>query len=97
MCVRDTAVQRVFAELSIMDGTTSTYTAMIHAGGEPQPRAAVEGADDNDNDNKGPAPCPKTLPSVELAQLPGGSLFVQSSSNLTSNHGIYSTRLPKHN
>ncbi|KAH9962103.1 hypothetical protein BJV74DRAFT_890625 [Russula compacta] len=43
---------------------------MIHAGGEPQPRAAVEGADDNDNDDNGPAPGPKMLSSVELAQLP---------------------------
>jgi hypothetical protein len=69
------AARRAFAELGMMDGTTSTYTAMIHAGGEPQPRAAVEGADDDDDDDNGPAPGPKTLSSVELAWLPGESFF----------------------
>jgi len=91
------AARRAFAELGMMDGTTSTYTAMIHAGGEPQPQAAVEGADDDDDDNSGPAPGPKTLSSMELAWLPGESFFARSSSNLISNHGIYSTRLPEHN
>ena len=91
------AARRAFAELGMMDGTTSTYTAMIHAGGKPQPRAAVEGVDDDDDDNNGPAPGPKTLPSVELARLPGGSFFARSSSNLIRHYGIYSTRLPEHN
>ncbi|HYT42908.1 MAG TPA: hypothetical protein VEP90_11205, partial [Methylomirabilota bacterium] len=33
--------QRAFAELGMMDGTVVMYTAMIHTGGEPQPRAAI--------------------------------------------------------
>jgi len=87
------AAWRAFAELGMMDGTTASYTAMIHAGGEPQPRAAVEGADEDDDN--GPTPGPKTLSMVELAWLPGESFLVLLSSNLISNHGIYSPRLPE--
>ena len=72
------AARRAFEELGMMDGTTSTYTAMVHAGGEPQPRAVVE-ADDEDDDN-GPVAGPKALSTVELARLPGEFLFVPFSS-----------------
>jgi hypothetical protein len=81
------AMQRAFAELSMMDGTMSTYTTMIYTGGKPQPRAAVKGADNNDNDDNGSASGPKMLSFIELAWLPGKSFFVQSSSNLISNYG----------
>ena len=57
----------------MMDGTTASYTAMIHAGKEPQPRA-VEGIDE-DNDN-GPVAGIKTLSTVVLAQIPGQSLLL---------------------
>ena len=65
------AAQKAFAELGMIDGTTASYTTMIHTGGEPQPRA-VEGVDE-DNDN-GPVAGPKTLSTVMLAQIPGQSL-----------------------
>jgi hypothetical protein len=69
------AARRSFAQLGMMDGTTASYTAMIHEGGLPRPRAAFEiGGGDEDNDN-GPAPGPKTLSSVELARLPGTVLI----------------------
>jgi hypothetical protein len=65
------AARKSFAQLGMMDGTTASYTVMIHEGGVPQPRAAFEidgGGEDNDN---GPAPGPKALSCVELARLPG--------------------------
>jgi hypothetical protein len=70
--------QRAFEELGMMDGTAATYTAMIHAGGEPQPRAAFNGTDDDDNEDNdnGPALGPKTLSSMKLAWLPGKCFFV---------------------
>jgi hypothetical protein len=85
-----------FAELGMMDGTTASYTAMIHAGGKPQPRAVtavIEGADENDD--HGPAAGPKTLSTVKLARRPGESFLTSSSLNIISNCAIYSTRLPK--
>ncbi|KAI0246059.1 hypothetical protein BJV78DRAFT_1136045, partial [Lactifluus subvellereus] len=60
------AVWREFAELGMMDESTATYTAMIHTGGQPQPRAAIA---DEDNDN-GPAAGPKTLSTTKLARVP---------------------------
>ncbi|KAH9976908.1 hypothetical protein BJV74DRAFT_879553 [Russula compacta] len=66
------AARRAFEELGMMDGTTASYTAMIQAGGVPQPRAVIEAAnDDDDNNDNGPSPGPKTLSTVELARLPG--------------------------
>ncbi|KAI0000685.1 hypothetical protein BJV74DRAFT_876935 [Russula compacta] len=63
---------RAFEELGMIDGTTASYTAMIQAGGVPQPRAVIEAAnDDNDDNDNGPSPGPKTLSTVELARLPG--------------------------
>jgi hypothetical protein len=70
--------QRAFTELGMMDGSTATYTAMIQAGGEPQPRAVVEGAGDYDDEDNGPAPGPKTLSTIELAWLPGKPFLVPS-------------------
>jgi hypothetical protein len=65
------AALRAHAELGMMDGTTSSYTAMIQRGEQPQPRIASAGRDDNDNDDNGPEPGPKSLSSVELARTPG--------------------------
>lgn len=53
-----------------MDDTTTTYTAMILNGGQPQPRALAEADDDEDDDN-GPASGPKSLSSIELAHTAG--------------------------
>ena len=49
-----------------MDGTTSSYTAMIQRGGKLQPHAAATDEEDDD-DNNGPVPGPKSLSSIELA------------------------------
>jgi hypothetical protein len=64
------AAWTAFTELGMMAGTTATYTTMILAGGEPQPRAAIGGDGDEDEDN-GPAAGPKALSTVELARFPG--------------------------
>jgi hypothetical protein len=55
------------------EGTVSSYTAMILRGEFPQPRAAVDGDEDND---MGPVNGPKCLSSVELARTPGPFLFI---------------------
>jgi hypothetical protein len=55
----------------MMDGTTSSYTAMIQRGEQPQPRTALADEDDDTDDNDGPQPGPKSLSSVELACSPG--------------------------
>lgn len=57
----------------MMAGSTASYTAMILAGGMPEPQplpatAATEGEDDED---LGPLDGPKVLSSVKLAQTPG--------------------------
>ncbi|KAF8465884.1 hypothetical protein DFH94DRAFT_796165 [Russula ochroleuca] len=58
-----------FAQLGMMEGTTASYTAMILAGGKPQPRAALDAVDMDEADDRGPAAGPKALSSVELARL----------------------------
>jgi len=70
------AARRTFAELGMMNGTTATYTAMIHAGGrpEPWPRAVINGADEDDDN--GPTAGPKTDSTVELCQLSGEFPFM---------------------
>ena len=50
-----------------MNGTTSSYTAMIQRGGKLQPHAAATDKEDDDDDNNGPVPGPKSLSSIELA------------------------------
>lgn len=64
------AALRAHAELGMMDGTTSSYTAMIQRGERPQPRTGLAHRGDDDNDN-GPEPGPKSLSSVELVRTPG--------------------------
>jgi hypothetical protein len=69
------AARMTFAQLGMMIGTTASYTAMIHAGGKPRPRAALQ-VDNTDADNDiDPATGPKALSSVELASLPGKALI----------------------
>ena len=76
------AVHGVFTQLGMMDGTTASYTAMILAGGKPQPRAIlVVGTDDVDEN--GPAAGPKVLSSVKLCQRPGTPLSTLFDLNLS--------------
>jgi hypothetical protein len=63
------AASRAHAELGMMDGTTSSYTAMIQRGEQPQPHAAA--ADTDNDEDHGPEPGPKSLSSIELARTPG--------------------------
>jgi len=89
-----TAARRAFAELGMMDGTAATYTAMIQAGGEPWPQAAIDG-NDEEEDN-GPAAGPKTFAVVELARLSGAAFFFCVVQFIYT-HPIHSARLPKFN
>jgi len=89
-----TAAWRAFAELGMMDGTAATYTAMIQAGGEPRPQAAIDG-NDEEEDN-GPATGPKTLAVVELARLSGAAFFFCVVQFIYT-HPIHSARLPEFN
>ena len=95
LCRVDTlsAAQRGFRELGMMAGTTATYTAMVHAGGEPQPRSMAEVNVDEDDD-EGSLSGPKTLSSVELARLHGTFLFTTPSRRPQTNHTL-SSRIPK--
>jgi hypothetical protein len=63
------SASRVFSQIGMMDGTTSSYTAMILRGELPQPKALDN--DDDDNDDVGPVNGPRCLSSVELACTPG--------------------------
>jgi hypothetical protein len=67
---------RIFSRLGMMEGTTSSYTAMILCGELPQP---LEDGDDNsdDDDDAGPAHGPKSLSSIELARTAGKLLLTQ--------------------
>jgi hypothetical protein len=76
------AIRSALAEHGMMDGTTASYTAMINAGGEPQPGSAIEDDDANENDDNGPALGPKALSTVELARIPG--FFFSCHSDRTS-------------
>jgi hypothetical protein len=85
------AVHRVFTQLGMMDGTTASYTAMILAGGKPQPRAIlVIGTDDVDEN--GPAAKPKVLSSVKLCQRPGTPLSTLFDLNLSHHLQLKVTR-----
>ncbi|KIM38198.1 hypothetical protein M413DRAFT_76253 [Hebeloma cylindrosporum] len=63
------AARRYFARQGMMDGSTSSYTAMIHAGGAPVPEPEnkeEEGLDDDED--LGPSSGPKVLSSIKLAK-----------------------------
>jgi hypothetical protein len=65
------SARRAFSQLGMMEGTTSSYTAMILRGELPQPKSSP---DDNSSDNEddiGPVHGPKSLSSVELARTAG--------------------------
>ena len=73
------AAHGAFTQLGMMDGTTASYTAMILAGGKPQPRAIIPKTDTDDEpgvDDNGPAAGPKVLSSVKLGQRPGTLLLM---------------------
>ncbi|KAH9994306.1 hypothetical protein BJV74DRAFT_877659 [Russula compacta] len=61
------AARRAHTELGMMHGTTTSYTAMILRGEQPQPRVPAAVDEDEDDDN-GPVSGPKSLSSVELAR-----------------------------
>ncbi|KIM40548.1 hypothetical protein M413DRAFT_73023, partial [Hebeloma cylindrosporum] len=63
------AACREFARQGMMDGSTSSYTAMIYAGGAPtvpEPENEEEGLDDDED--LGPTSGPKVLSSIKLAK-----------------------------
>lgn len=73
------AAHGAFTQLGMMDGTTASYTAMILAGGKPQPRAIIPETDTDDEpgvDDNGPAAGPKVISSVKLGQRPGTLLLM---------------------
>jgi hypothetical protein len=63
------SARRIFSELGMMEGTTSSYTAKMLRGEQPQPRMLAEGRDDDDDG--GPSPGPRSLSSIELARTAG--------------------------
>ena len=63
-----TSAGQVFSRIGMMEGTTSSYTAMILRGELPQPKVS-------EDDDMGPVHGPKSLSSVELACTAGLSLF----------------------
>ena len=72
------AACHVFTKYGMMEGSTSSYTAMVLRGEQPQP--LVDPSEDDDQDNKdydlGPVSGPKVLSSIELAKTPGMSWFM---------------------
>ena len=64
------AAGRAFTELGMMDVTTSSYTAMVLNGEQPQP-CTMTADDDDEDDDSGPVTGPKSLSSIELARIPG--------------------------
>ena len=86
------AALQIYTELGRMDGSTSSYTAMIQRGEQPQSRQVAANNEEDDDDN-GPAPGPKSLSSIELARRPGMPICVFTFHMLTWNTN-FSTRLP---
>jgi hypothetical protein len=80
------SASRVFSRVGMMEGTTSSYTAMILRGELPQPRATDEG--DNEDDDAGPVHGPRTLSSIELARTAGLFLFQHSCSGTLLIHNV---------
>ena len=61
---------QIFSRLGMMEGTTSSYTAMMLRGESPQPQTME---DKNDDDDAGPVSGPKSMSSIELARTVGKS------------------------
>ena len=76
------AAHHAHTELGMMDGMTTSYTAMILRGEQLQPRVPAAVDKDEDDDN-GPVSGPKSLSSVELAWTTGTFYFC---STLTTLH-----------
>jgi hypothetical protein len=72
------AVQ-VFTQAGMMDGTTSSYMAMISRGELPVPKVTMGGDIDDD---AGPVKGPKCLSSIELARTPGTLPFIIISASI---------------
>jgi hypothetical protein len=88
------APQRAHTEQGMMDGTMSSYTAMIQRGEQPQPRA--EAVEEDDDDDRGPEPGPKSLSSIELACTPGMFIYSLSIHTLHKLTDVFSSRLSMH-
>jgi hypothetical protein len=69
------AARHVFTKLGMMEGSTSSYMAMVLRGEHPQP--LLDPAEDHDHDNEehelGPVSGPRVLSSIDLAKIPGAS------------------------
>ena len=57
-----------FTEQGMMDGSTSSYTVMIQAGGTPTIRVCETEEELHDDEDLGPASGPKVLSSIELGK-----------------------------
>jgi len=79
-----------------MEGTASSYTAMILRGGRPKPRVVAPDIGDNDNDDGGPDPGPKSLSSIELACSPGTLINLLLICNFIFMTYTFSSRLSTH-
>jgi hypothetical protein len=66
------AARHEFAQRGMMTGTTSSYTAMVLAGYQPQvdAAAAAAAAADDDDDDDGVVHGPRSLSDIELAPTP---------------------------
>jgi len=68
------ATSHVFTKQEMMEGSTSSYIAMVLQGEQPQPPANSTRDYDKDEDEDhdlGPVSGPKVLSSIELAKTPG--------------------------
>jgi hypothetical protein len=69
------AARSVFAKQGMMEGSTSSYTAMVLRGEQPQPRLDPIENDQDNQDNEdhdlGPVSGPRVLSSIELAKTAG--------------------------
>jgi hypothetical protein len=81
---------RVFFQQGMMDGTTSSYTAMILRGESPQPMTMQENDDDDDN---GPVAGPKSMSSIELARTVGMLSLCQCVRVYSNNYSCFRTGL----
>ena len=86
------AASQIHTEMGRMDGSTSSYAAMIQRGEQPQSRNVAVNNEEDDDDN-GPAPGPKSLSSIELARTPGMPVCVFTFHMLTWNTD-FSPKLP---
>ncbi|KAH9032130.1 hypothetical protein EDB85DRAFT_2073967 [Lactarius pseudohatsudake] len=66
------ATCHIFTSEGMMEGSTSSYTAMVLRGEQPQPLAdpTEDHNDDNEDHDLGPVSGPKVLSSIELAKIP---------------------------